>query len=336
MNYREEKEKSKQFKKEYLDGIEALIRKREKACEQERNLYIKDIFKNQDKYREDLKKLLGWPLSDYEYKDIPKTKSEMLSDEDNYSIYRMSFEILDNVWLSGLLFKKDNQRRPMVIVQHGGLGTPELISGVYGDTANYNNMLQRVICHDMNAFAPQLLIWDQKEYELDFNRQEIDARLKRIGSSVTAIEIFGIIRIIDWFEAQNYVKNFGMVGLSYGGFYTLFASALETRIKSAVSCSFFNDRSTIPWSDWIWRDAAKKFFDAEIACLVYPREICIEVGDKDNLFEVNNAKSEWERLKNITTEVGTDWLQFVIFDGEHEFCKDDGPIKKMVQTLISE
>lgn len=55
MNYREEKEKSKQFKKEYLDGIEALIRKREKACEQERNLYIKDIFKNQDKYREDLK-----------------------------------------------------------------------------------------------------------------------------------------------------------------------------------------------------------------------------------------------------------------------------------------
>ena len=336
MNYREEKETSKQYKKEYLDGIEALIRNREQACVQKRDLYIKDIFKNQNKYRDDLKKMLGWPLTDYEYSGIPNTKTEKLSDEENYSIYRMSFEILDGVWISGLLFKKDDKKRPMVIVQHGGLGTPELISGVYGDTSNYNNMLQRVICHDVNAFAPQLLLWDQKAYELDFNRQEIDARLKRVGSSVTAVEVFGIIRMLDWFEAQDYVKNFGMVGLSYGGFYTLFTSALETRIKSAVSCSFFNDRLTISWSDWTWSDSAKKFLDAEIACLVYPREICIEVGDKDELFKVSNAKNEWERLKNITNEVGTDWIRLIIFEGNHEFCKDDEPIKKLVKTLISE
>ena len=139
---------------------------------------------------------------------------------------------------TGLFFQKDEKKRPLVIVQHGGLGTPEFISNFYDDTANYNHMLERVVQYDVHAFAPQLLIWSQEEYQLPFNRQEIDARLKRVGSSVTAVEVYGIMRILDWFEAQDYVKNFGMVGLSYGGFYTLTTTALEPRIQSAVSCSY--------------------------------------------------------------------------------------------------
>lgn len=43
----------------------------------------------------------------------------------------------------------------------------------------------------------------------------------------------------------------GMVGLSYVGFYTLYIAALDTRIKAAVSCSFFNDRDRYPWSDLV-------------------------------------------------------------------------------------
>jgi len=149
----------------------------------------------------------------------------------------MQFTVLDGVKISGLLFKQEcNEARPLVLVQHGGWGTPETASGFYGYTGNNNDMLHRVIKYGVHAFAPQLLLWKEDEYEVDFNRRRIDARLKRVGSSVTAVEIFALQKILDYFEQKEYVSEFGMIGLSYGGFYTLFTAAVEKRIKSCISC----------------------------------------------------------------------------------------------------
>lgn len=51
--------------------------------------------------------------------------SEKLSTEDGYSLFRMQFEILEGLKMTGLFFKADgDERKPLVIVQHGGLGTP--------------------------------------------------------------------------------------------------------------------------------------------------------------------------------------------------------------------
>ena len=238
MIFREEKEASKTYKQNYLDGIKALLSVRQKAAEQVRAEYIKDVFKNAEKYRNDFKKMLGFPLVDFVYDGAPNLRSTKLADEENYEIFRMEIEILDGLFMSGLFFKmKGEEKKPLVLVSHGGLGTPELISGIYGDTSNYNDILPRVIKYGVHAFAPQLLLWHE-DYEVPFDRKELDANLKRVGSSITAIEVFGFTRILDYFEDKPYVKNFGMVGLSYGGFYTLFTTACDTRIKSAISCSF--------------------------------------------------------------------------------------------------
>jgi len=235
--------------------------------------------------------------------------------------------------MAGLFFKQDGRnKKPLVLVQHGGLGTPELISGVYGNTSNYNDMLQRVRENDVHVFAPQLLIWGD-QYKTKFDRRAIDARLKRVGSSITAIEVFGLTRILDYFEQQEYVSSFGMVGLSYGGFYTLCTTAVDTRIKAAISCSFFNKRDAIGWSDWTWFKSAEKFDDAEIACLIYPRKLYIEVGDNDELFNYKYAVESFEQVKTMCKQVGTEWVEFKVFDGAHEFCKDDEPIKELVNSI---
>lgn len=333
---REEGKASQKYKELYLNGLEKLIENKEAEYAKKREEYIKDIFSNAEKYREDFKKMLGEPLVGYEKNGLPNVKSEKIGEENGHEIFRVSFEILDDLWMTGLLFKKDDEKRPMVITQHGGGGTPELISDFYGEETNYNHILERVIQYDVNAFAPQLILWNKESWEPTYNRQELDARLKRVGSSITAVEVFGITRIIDWFEAQSYVKNFGMVGLSYGGFYTLFTTAVDKRIKAAISCSYFNDRAKIGWSDWTWNDAAEKFYDAEVACLIYPRKLCIEVGKIDELFNFEYAQKEFDRLKAMTEKVGDDWLDFVAFEGNHEFCKDDMPIKKLAEALISE
>ncbi|MBQ7794010.1 MAG: dienelactone hydrolase family protein [Clostridia bacterium] len=333
MNYREEKNVTERNKKEYVSGFEHIIAERQRECESRRASYIADIFSEQGRYREDFKKMLGWPLVGYKAESIPEPSMQKLADEDGYSVWRMEFEILEGLKMSGLFFKAESKEpKPLVIVQHGGLGTPELISGVYGDTSNYNDMLQRVIKYGVHAFAPQLLLWAES-YEVEFDRKAIDARLKRVGSSVTAVEVYGITKILDYFETQDYVTNFGMVGLSYGGFYTLFTTAIDTRIKSAVSCSFFNKRDAVGWSDWTWFNSAEQFDDAEIACLVYPRRLCIEVGDADELFDYKNSQDSFAKLKKMCERVGTDWVEFIVFGGVHEFCRDDAPIERLVNDI---
>ena len=332
--YREDTERTKGYKQRYLDGLERLIAAKNQEMSYRRNEYAKDIFINQEAYREDFKKMLGWPLVGHVDEGLPVVNTEMLAKEQGYTIYRMTFTVLDGLELSGLYFEMDtNEAKPLVLVQHGGLGTPELISGIYGDTANYNRILERVIAQGTHAFATQLLLWDKKQYGVEYDRQMIDARLKRVGSSITAVELYGLKRILDYFEAQENVSALGMVGMSYGGFYTLFMAAVDTRIQSAISCSFFNTRDQIGWSDWVWQRSAELFDDAEIACLVYPRKLCIEIGTRDELFDATYGKQSFVRLTELCHEVGTDWISFVPFDGTHEFCHDDMPIERLAGDL---
>ena len=88
--------------------------------------------------------------------------------------------------------------------------------------------------------------------------------------------------------------------------------------------------------DWSWFGAAEKFDDAEIACLTYPRKLYIEVGTSDNLFYINLARKAFEKIKNICSDVGTDWVKFIEFDGEHEFFISDEPIKQLIDDLKNE
>ena len=76
-----------------------------------------------------------------------------------------------------------------------------------------------------------------------------------------------------------------------------------------------------------------KFDDAEVACLVYPRKLYIEIGDKDELFDYKHGVESFEKLKRLCEEVGTEWVQLKVFSGTHEFCQDDESIQKLVSDI---
>ena len=334
MIYREEIKQTEQNKKTYLEGIRAVINKRQKDAEEARAEYFGDVFTDQERYRGGLRQMLGWPLVGHVDSGAPKVSFEKLSDEDGYELFRAEVEILEGLRLTGLFFRmKGEGKKPLVIVQHGGRGSPEIISGVYGGTANYNEMLMRVAKHNVHVFAPQLLLWNVQQYGVPYDRKAIDGELKRVGSSIAAVELYGIGRVIDYFESEDYISSFGMVGLSYGGFYTLYATALDTRIRSAISCSFFASRDAYGWSDWVWQDSANRFDDAEVACLVYPRRLCLEMGTRDELFGSEYSEASFERIKAYCKDVGTDWCDLILFDGKHEFCLDDAPIGRLINDL---
>jgi hypothetical protein len=343
--YTEERNFGNKFREEQYHQLIMAIADRRKYADIKREIHFQFDFdsvgsflKGMGKYRAEFFSMLGWPLTEY-FTDlpIPKVVIEFVAEDSLGKIYRLNIEALYEMTTYGLLFlPRSNPPYPLVISQHGGMGTPELCSGLIGPS-NYNDMTRRVLRKGVAVFAPQLLLWD-KEFGPETDRLHIDNQLKQLGGSITALELFKLIRSIDYLHSRNDIiaSKTGMIGLSYGGFYALFAAAADVRIKAAVSSCFFSNRFVYDWFDWTWFNSGNSFMDSEVCSLICPRPLYIEVADNDELFDPENAKREFKKVKQIYENLGC--LQNLIlneFHGVHELCKDNKAIDFLYDHIIT-
>lgn len=240
--------------------------------------------------------------------------------------------------LYGLLFlPRGDGPFPLVIVQHGGQGTPELCAGFYTES-NYNDMVRRFLRRGFAVFAPQLHLWST-ERGPENNRRNFDVQLKQLGGSITAVEIHKLTRALDYLQARPDVdaERIGMAGLSYGGFYTLFTTAIDTRIRAAYVSCFVNSRFVYDWSDWTWPNSGHTFLDAEVCGLVCPRPLYIESGLSDGLFEERYAAEEVSRARGFYERLGIPQrLKYKAFEGIHEFDKADDGVDFLCAALSAD
>ena len=227
--------------------------------------------------------------------------------------------------------KGKKEKAPLVVFQHGGGGTPELASDFYGKN-NYNHGVRRVVNRGVAVLLPQLLIWSQEESEtqrahpIDYNRDELDKDLKRFGMSVTGFEIAAIMRCIDYAVTLPEIdgERIGMTGLSYGGYFTLYTMAADTRIKAGYAVGAFNDRDSYPRFDWTYFGGSLRFHDAEVAALCAPRRLAIQIGKADSVFNYETGLMEMERIRDYFSAYGaTDGLKLSVWDGGHTYSDDD-------------
>lgn len=337
-NYKVENDFCSIERDEYKNTINQLLKKKLKKADEKRKSRILEIDQHPEKYRKELIEMLGWPLTEYS-NDIPNAKETILHEEGDIIISKVEFLILESVKFYGLLFSHKSKRLPLVIFQHGASGKVEICSDMLeGGSWNYNNCVKRILSKNVNVFVPQLLLWNTIEksaVDTDYNRLEIDANFKQLGGSITALEVYEIMKSIDYFINDERVigDKVSMMGLSYGAFYTFMSSAIDVRIKAALACCWYNDRFSMPRDgDWAWFDSASKFFDNELIRLIYPRYLCVANADNDQLI---SAKAATEQMRNYETLFGkSDNLDFVVFNGRHEFLKDDEYIEKTIQKLF--
>jgi hypothetical protein len=277
-------------------------------------------------YREKFKAMLGWPLNESSsHSSVPQAKVEFVAQDSLCKISRVVVEGEYGLTTYGLLFLPLTEGPfPLVISQHGGEGTPELCSGLYGPT-NYHDMTRRVLKRGIAVFAPQLLLW-KEEYGPKYDRVQMDKQLKQLGSSITAVEIHKIQMSLDYLLSREDIDaaKVGMIGLSYGGFYTLYTAAVDTRIKAAYSSCFFNNRFKYDLPDFTWFNSGNTFLDAEISGLICPRYLHIEIGKSDELFHFEHALEEMDKVAKSYEQLKIkDRLVLEVFDGVHELNTDD-------------
>jgi dienelactone hydrolase len=241
--------------------------------------------------------------------------------------YRARISVLPGVHTDGIYIvpKGLKGRAPLVISMHGGGGSPDV--ALFHGGANYRDMVRGGVKRGYVVFAPTHL-FSAPGAPGDI-RNRTDERLRLVGTSLTAVEIAKITRSLDVLLKRPEVdpKRVAMVGLSYGGYYTLVVPALEPRIKVAVSSCYFGvqegryaqNELGIP-SDFKFKDRFTLLRDPEIVALICPRPLEIQAGSTDDYEHrepgkllAPEAAAYYEKLHRA------DAFRFVVFEGGHEF-----------------
>ena len=327
--YTEQIEKDTSYRKEYEEGMaEFLQREHENATKQRHAVYTPEKFKaDQEKYRAQFMEMLGFPLN--KERETPTLIEKVFVVQDgNVNIYRMQYLFLGCIKVYALYFEQLNadMGTPFVVGLHGGEGTPELVSSIHMNSANYNHLVRRITDKGANVLVPQLLLWSKANYGGAYNRVDTDGKLRQLGGSITAMELYFLRGLIDYFVENEKINQdkIGVCGMSYGGMYALHLAAIDTRIKACYSCSWVCDGFLNSWADWSYKNAQNTFAVAETAGLIAPRALVVAMGDKDELFDSKLTEKECVRIKEFYKVFGAEKSFLLeIFDGTHEFDKSD-------------
>lgn len=306
MNYNSIVSDGDKYRKNYIDGINEFISRKNQEGFANRETFMQsdDFPVKIENYRKQYIEMLG--IDKLNFENLPESKISLAEKDEECSYYRVVVYITKEIPFHGLLIIPDGiKKAPLIISQHGGGGTPELCSDLNGKN-NYNHMVKRLIKRGAVVFAPQLLLWNVSDdietapkHPIPFNRHNIDKELKRFGISITALEIKGIMNSIDFISSLDTVdtEKIGMTGLSYGGYFTIYTMAADKRIKAGYSNAAFNDRNVYSWSDWCYYNSANTFHDAEVAALCAPRKLYIAVGTEDKVFDYRTSMPEALRVR---------------------------------------
>lgn len=347
MNLHKDDYSGHQIREAYLDGLEAVLAQRQEASHAKRDAFFQPDFSSPEAYaaslppyREKVRDLLGWPLNDPSVSTAPKLLKEKLYAEDGLGkIYRLQVEVLPGVPMYAMLFLPHTEGpHELVIAQHGGGGTPEIVADFQPWDTNYGHMTRRLQKRGYAVLSPQLLLWRPRDGP-EIDRRALDDKLKATGSSITAIEMHALQQMLTYALSRPDIKgeSAGMAGLSYGGFFTLLLAALETRIRAAVSSCSFNQRYAIDgFTDWNWTDSGNWFQDEQLIGLVAPRPIYVEYGTTDELFACQSADDLSAKAKSYHEKLGLgDRVHVGSFPGGHEFDQNEANLDFLHHWLQS-
>lgn len=340
--YMENQDAGNSFRNGYLHETLEFIAKEKERADCHRRDYFKPDFTGEaayalsvEKYREEFGNMLGLPYFSRFAGSAGSVETAEAAEDSFSRIFRVRIPVLPGLALYGLLFRNHKGRAPIVVVQHGGQGTPELCGGFFG-SENYNEIVRRFLLRGTHVFAPQLLLYQAERFGEKYDRPAVDSALRQLGTSLAALHVYELRKALDWLETLPFVcaGKIGMAGLSYGGFYTLMTAAVDTRIRAAYVSGFFNDRFRYNWTDMILPGQAGRFMDPEIAGLICPRPLFAESGSEDPLFDAKSAMEQSEQAEKYYCALHLhDRFRFRIFQGAHEFCKSDEGVEFMIAHI---
>jgi dienelactone hydrolase len=142
-----------------------------------------------------------------------------------------------------------------------------------------------------------------------------------------AWRVWDVMRTLDYIATRADLDSsrVGCMGISGGGTVTVFATALEPRIRAALVSGYLNT----------FRDSVGSLAHCidnyvpgilnwaemhDIAGLIAPRPLFVESGEKDNIFPIAASIGSVGQVREIYAAFGAaDRIDHEVFPGEHSF-----------------
>ena len=148
-----------------------------------------------------------------------------------------------------------------------------------------------------------------------------------LGQTMIGWRVYDIMRTIDWIETRRDLDaaRVGCMGCSGGGMATVFAAAVDQRIKaSLVSCYLNTFRDCVMSISHCIDNYVPGILNwaemYDVAGLIAPRPLWSEAGERDTIFPIAASKASFERVKKIYEVFGAaDKTGQEVFDGPHGF-----------------
>ena len=209
--------------------------------------------------------------------------------------------------------------------------SPELEENIRQHNYNYGEQMARrgflTISPDLRGFGERRDGLDPFPGRDSCNINFVKGAL--LGVYTLTLNIWDMMRCVDYLETRPEVDRdrIGMMGLSQGGTMTTFAAAAEPRIKAADIIGYVN-----PWREFGIRQAnfcgsqivpgLYRYFDTDdIAGLIAPRPLLLEMGIYDDCFRIQDMLQGCAGVKRIYEAAGADnrlWVD--IHPGPHAFA----------------
>lgn len=150
------------------------------------------------------------------------------------------------------------------------------------------------------------------------------------GFQYLNLQIWDGKRTIDYLQTRKEVNpgRIGCIGVSFGGTMTTYLTALDNRIKAGVICCYLStlDDTLGPRSRANTCGAqfclglAKIGDIPDVACLIAPRPVLVEIGEKDQCFVVDDAMTAYRRVEQCYKAAGVpERCDLDLHPGGHEF-----------------
>lgn len=166
-----------------------------------------------------------------------------------------------------------------------------------------------------------------------------------IGRTLIGERVWDIMRTIDMLEAKfsELVDKDRVIclGNSGGGTATVYASAIDERIKVSVPscafCTFADSIAAVQHCNCNYVPYIAKYFDmGELCGMIAPRGLVIVNGKEDKIFPEEGAKKAFSYTKEIYKASGAEDKCYHIFGAEgHRFYADDAwpTIQKLIKEI---
>ena len=155
----------------------------------------------------------------------------------------------------------------------------------------------------------------------------VSAAALLLGETTVGWRVWDAIRSLDYMTSRAEVDAGRVVvmGISGGGTTTFFSAAIDERFRAAVVsgyfCTFRDSIYDIPHCIDNYVPGILKYVEMyDIAGLIAPRSMFVEVGDRDPIFPAEATRLAVDRARESFRVLGAeDRLGLEVFQGRHQF-----------------